>query len=132
MIRLRVLGFFVLTVLLLGLTMDPPRRLGSEAEANAWLDSVAAAYVQSARISLSSGGGPTGSRAGGGPVAKSEEFTKFQAAQREFAKQQVRLCMRYLDLDTRAGHRAADVEKGNVAALRMKLDAIAREHGDTC
>ncbi len=39
--------------------------------------------------------------------------------------------MRYLDLDTRAGHRAADVEKGNVAALQLKLDTIAKEHGDT-
>ena len=39
--------------------------------------------------------------------------------------------MRYLDLDTRVGHRAADVEKGNVGALQSKLDAIAREHGDT-
>ena len=37
--------------------------------------------------------------------------------------------MRYLDLDTRAGHR--DIEKGNVAALQSKLDAIAKEHGDT-
>ena len=39
--------------------------------------------------------------------------------------------MRYLDLDTRAGHSAADVEKGNIGALQSKLDAIAREHGDT-
>jgi len=43
----------------------------------------------------------------------SEEFIKFQAAQQEFAKQQVELYMRYLDLDTCAGHSAADVEKGN-------------------
>ena len=33
----------------------------------------------------------------------------------------------YLDLDTRAGHRAADVD--NVGALQSKLDAIAREQG---
>ena len=39
--------------------------------------------------------------------------------------------MRLLDLDTRVGHRAADVEKGNVSALQSKLEAIAREHGDT-
>lgn len=38
--------------------------------------------------------------------------------------------MRYLDLDTRAGHHTADVEKGNVGGLQSKLDAIAREHGN--
>ena len=39
--------------------------------------------------------------------------------------------MHYLDLDTRTSHGAADVEQGNVGALQSKLDAIAREHGDT-
>jgi fatty acid synthase subunit alpha len=117
-------------VLLLGLTMDPPKRLGSEAEAKTWLDSVTAVYARSAGISLSSGGtAGSGGGSGGGPVVNSEEFIKFQAAQHEFAKQQVELYMRYLDLDTRAGHR--DIEKGNVAALQSKLDAIAKEHGDT-
>ena len=41
-------------VLLLGLTMEPPKRLGSEAEAKAWLDSVTAAYARSAGISSGS------------------------------------------------------------------------------
>ena len=68
-------------VLLLGLTMELPKRLGSEAEAKTWLDSVTAVYAQSAGISLSSGGGD-------GFVVNSEEFIKFQAAQHEFAKQQ--------------------------------------------
>ena len=42
-------------VLLLGLTLEPPKRLGSEAEAKTWLDSVVASYAQQAGISLSSG-----------------------------------------------------------------------------
>ncbi|KAJ3555893.1 hypothetical protein NM688_g2329 [Phlebia brevispora] len=40
-------------VLLLGATMEPPKRLGSEAKAKAWLDSVAAVYTQRPGISLS-------------------------------------------------------------------------------
>jgi fatty acid synthase subunit alpha len=46
-------------------------------------------------LSLSSGGGLAGSggSASGGPVVNSEEFIKLQAAQHEFAKQQVELYM---------------------------------------
>jgi fatty acid synthase subunit alpha len=40
-------------VLLLGTTMEPAKRLGSEAEAKAWLDTVATAYAQRSGISLS-------------------------------------------------------------------------------
>ncbi len=53
-------------VLLLGLTMEPPKRLGSEAEAKTWLDSVTAVYARPAGISLSSGGAAGGSGGGGG------------------------------------------------------------------
>ncbi|EUC57068.1 fatty acid synthase subunit alpha [Rhizoctonia solani AG-3 Rhs1AP] len=38
--------------------------------------------------------------------------------------------MRYLKCDSRAGARAYDEEKDNVAALQAKLDDIAKEHGD--
>lgn len=119
-------------VLLLGLTMEPPKRLGSEAEAKTWLDSVTQAYAQSAGISLSSGGavGGGGGGGGGGAVINSEEFIKFQAEQHEFARQQVELYMRYLDLDPRSGDRQADVEKMSAAALQAKLDSIDKEHGD--
>jgi fatty acid synthase subunit alpha len=42
-------------VLLLGTTMEPAKRLGSEAEAKAWLGTVATAYAQRSGISLSVG-----------------------------------------------------------------------------
>jgi fatty acid synthase subunit alpha len=51
-------------VLLVGLTMEPPKRLASEVEAKAWLDTIAQAYAQTAGISLSTGGGGGG---GAGP-----------------------------------------------------------------
>jgi hypothetical protein len=66
-------------VLLIATTMEPAKRLGSEAEGKAWLDAAAQVCAQRVGISLSSGGG--GSSAGGfsgGAVMNSEEFLKFQ------------------------------------------------------
>ncbi|KAI0311286.1 acyl transferase domain-containing protein, partial [Amylostereum chailletii] len=119
-------------VLLIGTTMEPPKRLASEAEGKAWVDSVAASYAQRASITLSSGGGGGGAGgASGGAVMNSEEFLKFKAEQEQFAGQQVELYMRYLKRDSRAGEIAADKQKDSVAALQARLDSIAREHGDT-
>ena len=119
-------------VLLLATTMEPPKRLGSEAEAKAWLDSVVTVYAQRSGISLSSGVAAGGAGGGsGGPTINSEEFLKFQAEQEWFAAQQVELYMRYLKRDSRAGEHKYESEKANVATLQSRLDAITREHGDT-
>ncbi|THV07258.1 fatty acid synthase [Dendrothele bispora CBS 962.96] len=118
-------------VLLLGTTMEPPKRLGSEPEAKAWLDSVVAVYAQRTGINLSApsaGGG--GGAATGGVTINSEEFTKFKAEQERFAAQHVELYMRYLNRDSRAGEIAFDQEKANSLSLQAKLDSIAKEHGD--
>jgi len=119
-------------VLLLGTTLEPPKRLGSEPEAKAWLDGVVSIYAQRTGISLSTGGGGAGgSSSAGGAVINSEEFLKFQADQEVFAQQHIELYMRYLKKDSRAGELAFDQAKSEVAALQAKLDAISREHGDT-
>ncbi|KAG9047855.1 3-oxoacyl-[acyl-carrier-protein] synthase [Tulasnella sp. UAMH 9824] len=118
--------------LLLAVTMEPAKRLGSEGEAKAWLDSVVSAYAQQTGISLSSGASAGGAGgASGGAVMNSEEFLKFQAQQHEFARQQVELYMRYLDQDSRAGHRLHADEKASGLALQSRLDDISKEHGDT-
>ena len=59
----------------------------------------------------------------------SEEFIEFQAEQHEFARRQVELYMRYLDLHPHEGACAANNEKANAQGLQDKLDAISREHG---
>ncbi|KAF9502982.1 hypothetical protein BS47DRAFT_1310401 [Hydnum rufescens UP504] len=118
-------------VLLFGLTVEPPKHLGSEAKAKTWLDAIVAAYAQQAGISLSSGATSGGGGGGGGAVINSEEFIKFQVEQHEFARCQVELYMRYLDLDPCKGARTVNSEKSNMQALQDKLDAINREHGDT-
>ena len=119
-------------VLLLGTTMEPAKRLGSEPEGKAWLDTVVAAYAQRSGISLLAAGAGGGSNGGGtGATINSEEFLKFQAEQEQFAAQHIELYMRYLKRDSRAGDMAYDREKANSAELQAKLDSIAKEHGDT-
>ncbi|KAJ7762020.1 fatty acid synthase [Mycena maculata] len=118
-------------VLLLATTMEPAKRLASEAEAKSWLDGIVVIYAQRSGISLasaSSGGG--GGGASGGAVINSEEFTKFQSDQEKFAAQHIELYMRYLNRDSRAGETALDQEKATSLALQTKLDNIAKEHGD--
>lgn len=117
--------------LLLGVTMEPAKRLGSEPEAKAWLDTVAAAYAKQAGISLSSSAASGSGGGSGGAVMNSEEFLKFKAEQEEFAARHVELYMRHLGRDSRAGGQAYDEEKANSLKLQSKLDDIAREHGDT-
>ena len=117
-------------VLLLATTHEPPKRLGSDAEAKAWLDGIVSIYAQRSGISLASGSsGASGSTAGGVTI-NSEEFLKFQADQHQFAAQHVELYMRYLGRDSRAGEIAHDKEKATSDALQAKLDSILREHGD--
>ncbi|KAF9508762.1 hypothetical protein BS47DRAFT_1365687 [Hydnum rufescens UP504] len=117
-------------VLLLGLTVEPPKRLGSEAEAKTWLNAIVVAYAQQAGISLSSGATSGGGGSSGGAVINNKEFIKFQVEQHEFARHQVELYMRYLDLDPCEGARTVNNEKSNMQALQDKLDAINCEHGD--
>jgi fatty acid synthase subunit alpha, fungi type len=118
-------------VLLLGTTLEPAKRFGSEAEAKAWLDGVTASYAQRSGISLSAGNAGGGAVSNGGGTINSEEFLKFQAEQERFAAQHVELYMRYLKRDSRSGEIAFDKEKVNSLALQARLDRIAKEHGDT-
>lgn len=118
-------------VLLLGLTMEPAKRMGSEAEAKAWLDSIVPIYASRSGVSLSQGGASGGAGgAAGGAMINSEEFLKFKTDQDTFVSQQVELYLRYLGRDPRAGEIAYDKEKANTAELQARLDAITREHGD--
>ena len=116
--------------LLLGVTLEPAKRLGSDAEAKAWLDIVVAAYAKQVGISLSSGSESGNTNGGGGAVMNSEEFLKFKTEQHEFAAHQVELYMRYLGRDSREGGQLYDQEKANSLSLQSRLDEISREHGD--
>lgn len=120
-------------VLLVALTQEPAKRLGSEAEAKAWLDSVVASYAVGAGISLSQGGagGSSGGGGGGGATMSSEELDKIQARHDEHARRQIQVLERYLGQDGRSGGRLADSTKAELGEAQSQLDAIALEHGDT-
>ncbi|KIR78245.1 fatty acid synthase subunit beta, fungi type [Cryptococcus gattii EJB2] len=120
------------SALFFGILNEPPKRLGSEAEAKAFLDQLAQSYASYSGISLSSGAaaGGAGGAAGGGAVMNSEEFDKFVLKQEEHAKREIELLSRYLGKDPREGEKKADEEKATAEELQAKLDAIKLEHGD--
>ncbi|EKM78079.1 hypothetical protein AGABI1DRAFT_61049 [Agaricus bisporus var. burnettii JB137-S8] len=119
-------------VLLLATTLEPPKRLASEAEAKTWLDGVVQTYAQRSGISLTAPGAAAGAvGGGGGATINSEEFLKFTADQDKFIQQHIELYNRYLKKDSRAGEIAYDREKVNTLALQAKIDSITREHGDS-
>jgi fatty acid synthase subunit alpha len=117
-------------VLLLGTTMEPTKRLGSEAEAKLWLDGVVSTYAKHLGILLSAGNSSGGGGPVGGATINSEGFLKFQAEQEQFAAQHIELYVRYLKKDSRSGEISFDKERAHSEVLQAKLDGIAREHDD--
>jgi fatty acid synthase subunit beta len=120
------------SALFFGILAEPPKRLGSDAEAKAFLDALANSYASYSGISLAApgAGGGGGGGGGGGAVMNSEEFDKFVAKQGEHAQREIELLSRYLGKDPREGDMKANKEKASVEELQAKLDAIKLEHGD--
>jgi fatty acid synthase subunit beta len=119
------------SALFFGILSEPPKRLGSEAEAKAFLDSLANSYASYSGISLAApGAGGAAGGGGGGAVMNSEEFDAFVAKQEEHAQREIELLSRYLNKDPREGDKRADLEKASVEELQAKLDAVKAEHGD--
>ncbi|KAF4553622.1 Fatty acid synthase subunit alpha [Elsinoe fawcettii] len=118
-------------VLLLGLTSEPPARLGSENDAKAWLDTTAQTYASQAGINLSSApsGGDSGA-AGGGMMMDPAALDALTKDQKALFKQQLEAFARYLQLDLRAGDKAAIASQENAAVLQAQLDLWNTEHGE--
>ncbi|PIA16745.1 fatty acid synthase [Coemansia reversa NRRL 1564] len=119
-------------LLLLGLTSEPASRLGSEAEAKAWLDTLAQAYAKKTGISYSSASSASGGAAAGGAVAvvNSEAFDKAQREQNRLVTQQLEVLARYLGIDLRKGDRAFEVSRVETGLLQTELDLWMEEHGE--
>ncbi|CBQ73371.1 related to fatty acid synthase, beta and alpha chains [Sporisorium reilianum SRZ2] len=116
--------------LLVAVTMEPAKRLGSEAEAKAWLDSVAQTYASLAGISLSQASAGGGGGGSGGVAISSEELDRLKAQQDEHVRRQIQVLERYLNMDGRASGRLAESTKAELEVAQAQLDAIAAEHGD--
>ncbi|KAI7866261.1 fatty acid synthase [Spinellus fusiger] len=123
------------STLLMACTMEPAARLASEADAKAWLSSVAQAYAKKAGVNLSA---PTASSGGAGgasgeamAVINSAEFDEFKAKQNNLVHQQLNLYARYLQNDLRDGHKKYEQEKTTTLELQAELDQWLAEMGDT-
>jgi 3-oxoacyl-ACP reductase-like protein len=117
-------------VLAVAITMEPAKRLGSEGEAQGWLDSVVATYSQLSGVTLSGGGGggsSSGGGSGGGAMIDNAVFDAFTAQQETFVKQQIDVLMRYLKKDFREGFQLAANEKAENQIIQDKQDAIYRK-----
>ncbi|KAF7555116.1 hypothetical protein G7046_g6638 [Stylonectria norvegica] len=117
--------------LLLAITMEPAARLGSEADAKAFLDTVSQKYATNAGISLSTvaAAGPAGGAAGGMMMdpAAIDALTKDQRA---LFKQQLELLARYLKIDLAEGDKAFINAQKSEKILQAQLDLWNTEHGD--
>ena len=119
-------------VLLLGLTQEPPARLGSEADAKAWLDTLTTAYAGITGINLSAPttGGDSGAGGGGGMMMDPAALDALTKDQKALFKQQLEAFARYLQMDLRAGDKAAIASQENATALQAQLDLWNAEHGE--
>ncbi|KAJ1899342.1 fatty acid synthase alpha subunit Lsd1, partial [Kickxella alabastrina] len=119
-------------LLLLGLTQEPAARLGGEADAKAWLDSLAQLYARRAGISYSAAGSGSSSGAAGAAVAvvNSEAFDKAQREQKRLITQQLEVLARYLGVDLRQGDRAFEASKVETGMLQAEVDLWMEEHGE--
>ncbi|PKS09122.1 hypothetical protein jhhlp_003736 [Lomentospora prolificans] len=117
--------------LLLALTMEPPSRLGSEAEAKAFLDDVSQKYAANAGISLSTtaAAGPAAG-AGQGMMMDPAAIDALTKDQRALFKQQLELFARYLKMDLKAGEKAHINSQQSEKVLQAQLDLWTAEHGD--
>ncbi|KAJ2383485.1 fatty acid synthase alpha subunit Lsd1, partial [Coemansia sp. RSA 2611] len=118
-------------LLLVALTMEPPSRLSGNAEAKAWLGTVAEAYAAKEGVSYataSAGGGSSGQA--GAPIISSAEMEKMQQKQHEHTCQQIQVLARYGGMDLREGTRLVEREQANSSKLQAKLDRVSAELGD--
>ncbi len=117
--------------LLLAITMEPPARLGSDADPKAFLDDVSQKYATNVGISLSTAAaaGPAGG-SGGGMMMDPAAIEALTRDQRALFKQQLELIARYLKMDIRAGDKAFQTSQETSKVLQAQLDLWNAEHGD--
>ncbi|KAJ2337702.1 fatty acid synthase alpha subunit Lsd1 [Coemansia sp. RSA 2681] len=119
-------------LLLVALMMEPSDRLAGDAEAKAWLGSVAQAYAAKSGISYAAGASSSGSSnsQAGAPVISSAEIEKMQQKQHEHIRLQIQVLARYAGMDLREGARLAEVEHADKTRMQAELDSISAEFGD--
>ncbi|ODV95607.1 hypothetical protein PACTADRAFT_42750 [Pachysolen tannophilus NRRL Y-2460] len=118
--------------LLLSLTLEPAKRLGSEPEAREFLDKVIGSYEKFAGVSLASSAASSGAGAGAaaGAVIDSAQFEEMTKDQRVMARDQLEVLAKYLKMDLSADARKVIKEQEATKILQAELDLFNAEHGD--
>lgn len=116
-------------ILLHALSMEPANRLGGEAEAKGFLDSVIADYCS---INGVSAGAPSsgGVQMAAGGMINSAEMTKFQLKQDSFIREQLEVFAAYLGFDLRDGYKQYDKILESSESVQKEVDLWRSEHGD--
>lgn len=120
------------SVTLLALTMEPAGRLGGEAEAKSFLDTVTQKYASKAGISLDSpsAGGASSGAGNAGVGLDPAQFAALTKNQTDLAKGQLDLYARFLKIDLKSGEKKYVNELVSTAALQSQIDLWESEHGD--
>jgi len=124
------------SALMLGMTMEPAARLGSEGDAKELLDDVVTNYAASSWILLlgpAAGGAAAGAatRASGGMMMGLAAIDVLTKDQRALLKQQLGSLALYLKMDLRSGEKAFVRSKEASKLLQAQISLWNVEHGDT-
>ncbi|CAK9439070.1 uncharacterized protein LODBEIA_P32940 [Lodderomyces beijingensis] len=118
------------SILLTALCNEPAARFASEAEAKAFLDTIAQKYAASAGISLASASSGGSGANGGGAVIDSAALDALKSENQNLARQQLEVLARYLQVDLKSGAKSFVKEKEATAVLQKELDLWSAEHGE--
>lgn len=120
------------SVLLVALVNEPAARLGSEADAKSFLDSMAQKYasISGLDLSQSTAAAGSGNAAAGGATIDAAAFEELTKDQKVLARQQLQVLARYLKMDLSNGERKYLQEKSTVKELQEQLDYITSELGE--
>ncbi|KAJ9477291.1 Fatty acid synthase subunit beta [Pseudozyma hubeiensis] len=120
-------------VLLYTMTEEPAKRLSGDAEAIAWIESVASVYAKDVSITLPGAGGGAnagGATSGATAVVSSKELVALQAKMKALSEKQVQVLNEHLGVDADASLTRLATHSSEVASLRNALDSVSAEHGD--
>ena len=119
-------------VLLHALTNEPASRLGGEADAKAFFDTITQKYASIEGLSLSSAsaGGAGAAGGAGGAVIDSAALDAITKESKDLARQQLETLARYLKIDLTKGEKSLIKEKDASKVLQAELDLWSEEHGE--
>ncbi|ORX46933.1 hypothetical protein BCR36DRAFT_99854 [Piromyces finnis] len=122
-------------VLLYSTTIEPSSRLGSEADAQAWLDKAVELYSSANSLGLSKGGAGGAVAAAVPGVAamgmvNSAEVTALRMKQDSLIREQLETYAKYLGVDLREDQKKLVASAESTAKLQSDLDIWFEEHGE--